>query len=120
MGAILNIILDPIFIFVFKMGVKGAAIATIISELIVMIIQYVFAKKCVNLKIELKYIISIILGSLMMLVVIGIGDIIKNNFILLIIQIVFSVIAFFIIELICKNEMIDKVIEYIKDKKLTR
>lgn len=32
-GAVLNIILDPIFIFVFDMGVKGAAIATVISQI---------------------------------------------------------------------------------------
>lgn len=31
-GAVLNIALDPIFIFAFKMGVKGAALATIISQ----------------------------------------------------------------------------------------
>ncbi len=31
-GAIINIILDPVFIFVFKMGVAGAAIATIIGQ----------------------------------------------------------------------------------------
>lgn len=31
-GAILNLILDPIFIFVFGMGVRGAAIATVISQ----------------------------------------------------------------------------------------
>ncbi|HCT89867.1 MAG TPA: MATE family efflux transporter [Lachnospiraceae bacterium] len=31
-GAILNIILDPIFIFAFGMGVQGAALATIISQ----------------------------------------------------------------------------------------
>lgn len=31
-GALLNIILDPIFIFVFQMGVRGAAIATILSQ----------------------------------------------------------------------------------------
>lgn len=31
-GALLNIILDPIFIFVLDMGVKGAALATIISQ----------------------------------------------------------------------------------------
>lgn len=31
-GTVLNIILDPIFIFVFNMGVKGAATATIISQ----------------------------------------------------------------------------------------
>jgi putative MATE family efflux protein len=32
-GAVLNIILDPIFIFVLKMGVRGAAIATVISQI---------------------------------------------------------------------------------------
>ena len=32
-GAALNIILDPVFIFVLGMGVKGAAIATVISQL---------------------------------------------------------------------------------------
>ena len=31
-GALLNIILDPIFIFTFDMGVKGAAIATVLSQ----------------------------------------------------------------------------------------
>ncbi|MEG1964902.1 MAG: MATE family efflux transporter [Oscillospiraceae bacterium] len=31
-GAGLNIVLDPIFIFVFNMGVRGAAIATVISQ----------------------------------------------------------------------------------------
>lgn len=31
-GAVLNIVLDPIFIFVFGMGVKGAALATVLSQ----------------------------------------------------------------------------------------
>jgi len=31
-GAVSNIILDPVFIFLFKMGVRGAALATIISQ----------------------------------------------------------------------------------------
>ena len=33
-GAVLNIVLDPIFIFVLNMGVQGAAIATVISQLV--------------------------------------------------------------------------------------
>ena len=33
-GAVANIVLDPIFIFVFNMGISGAAIATIISQLL--------------------------------------------------------------------------------------
>jgi len=31
-GAVLNILLDPLFIFTFRMGVKGAATATVISQ----------------------------------------------------------------------------------------
>ncbi len=41
-GAICNIVLDPIFIFVFKMGVRGAALATIISQAISAIWVLVF------------------------------------------------------------------------------
>lgn len=31
-GAVMNIVLDPVFIFLFGMGVKGAAVATVISQ----------------------------------------------------------------------------------------
>lgn len=34
LGALTNIILDPIFIFAFGLGIRGAAIATIISQLV--------------------------------------------------------------------------------------
>ncbi len=46
-GAICNIVLDPIFIFGFKMGVKGAAIATIISQAIsaVWVLSFLLGKK---------------------------------------------------------------------------
>lgn len=46
-GAILNIILDPIFIFVFNMGVRGAAIATVISQFAsaLFIIRFLLGKK---------------------------------------------------------------------------
>ena len=32
LGAVLNIVLDPIFIFLFDMGVRGAALATVLSQ----------------------------------------------------------------------------------------
>ena len=44
-GAVLNIILDPIFIFVFKMGVKGAAIATIISQFVTFVMNIAYLRK---------------------------------------------------------------------------
>lgn len=46
-GAVANIILDPIFIFGFHMGVKGAALATIISQALscVWVLAFLFGKK---------------------------------------------------------------------------
>ena len=41
-GAILNIILDPLFIKYLAMGVKGAAIATLISQIVTLIIYFYF------------------------------------------------------------------------------
>ena len=52
-GAICNIVLDPIFIFGFKMGVRGAALATIISQAVsaVWVLSFLLGKKT-NLKIR--------------------------------------------------------------------
>lgn len=51
-GAILNIILDPIFIFVFNMGVEGAAIATIISQILTFTINIMYIKKFKSITIK--------------------------------------------------------------------
>ncbi|EOI56825.1 MATE family efflux transporter [Enterococcus gilvus] len=47
MGAGVNIILDPVFIYVFDMGMAGAALATILSQFISMvwILTYFFSKR---------------------------------------------------------------------------
>jgi len=49
LGAVLNTILDPIFIFVFKWGVEGAAWATIISQFasFVFLFSFISSKKAV-------------------------------------------------------------------------
>lgn len=46
-GAVLNIILDPVFIFYFHMGVRGAALATIISQFVssLWVIHFLTGKK---------------------------------------------------------------------------
>ena len=46
-GAILNIILDSVFIFVFQLGVAGAALATVISQFAscLFVICFLFSKK---------------------------------------------------------------------------
>ena len=56
-GALLNLILDPIFIFGFDMGVSGAALATIISQMVsaLWVIQFLTGKKAL-LHLKRKYI----------------------------------------------------------------
>ena len=52
LGAILNIILDPIFIFVLKMGVEGAAIATVISQILTFALNVCYIKKFKSIEIN--------------------------------------------------------------------
>lgn len=55
-GAITNIALDPIFIFTLGLGVRGGAIATVISQLVSAIwVIYYFTKGKSVLKIKKKY-----------------------------------------------------------------
>lgn len=55
-GAILNILLDPLFIFVFNMGVKGAALATIISQAgsAIWVVSFLISSRA-SLRLESRY-----------------------------------------------------------------
>jgi len=53
-GAVLNIILDYILMFVIPMGVKGAAIATIISQIVTAVLNITHLRKMKNVKITKK------------------------------------------------------------------
>ncbi len=48
-GAVINIILDPIFIFVFNLGVRGAAIATVLSQAVgaIWILRFLSGEKTI-------------------------------------------------------------------------
>lgn len=54
LGAVLNIILDPIFIYVFKMGVRGAALATVLSQVASAFFVLFFLFKKADIKITFK------------------------------------------------------------------
>lgn len=51
-GAVINIILDPVFIFAFKWGMMGAAVATVIGQVAtaVLAVWYLFRLKAVRLQ----------------------------------------------------------------------
>jgi len=71
-GAVINIVLDPIFIYTFDMGVKGAALATVISQAVSAIWVIYFLRsdksniklKKENLKIDLNILKPVILLGL--------------------------------------------------------
>lgn len=68
LGAVSNIILDPIFIFAFNMGVKGAAIATVISQMLsaIWVLIFLTGKNAIlklkinNLKLNLNIVKEIV------------------------------------------------------------
>lgn len=51
-GAVLNMFLDPLFIFTFDMGIAGAALATVIGQLVsaIMVFMYLFRFKTIHLQ----------------------------------------------------------------------
>ena len=55
LGAVLNVILDPIFIFALDMGVRGAALATILSQCVscLWVLRFLTGKKAI-LKLKLR------------------------------------------------------------------
>ncbi len=87
-GAVVNIILDPIFIFGFNMGVQGAALATVISQGIscVWVILFLVGKKTnlklrsKNLKLKSKIILPFIALGAAPFIMIGSESIITVSF----------------------------------------
>jgi len=53
-GAVLNIALDPILIFGFEMGVSGAALATVISQIVSFVLLFIGVQRSDSLKIRLR------------------------------------------------------------------
>ena len=51
-GAVLNTILDPIFISVFNKGVQGAAIATVISQFVTFVLNILYLKRFKSIKLS--------------------------------------------------------------------
>jgi putative MATE family efflux protein len=88
-GAILNLILDPLFIFVLGMGIRGAALATVLSQFVsaIWVLSFLTGKKAIiTLKFQylkpefglIKEIIGLGLSGFVMSITNGIVQIIGN------------------------------------------
>lgn len=89
-GCILNLILDPIFIFGLGLGIKGAAIATVLSQIVISswVLSYFLTKKSSlelkkeNLKFDykiVKIIIAVGMAPFLMEMATGLMHVITNN-----------------------------------------
>ena len=117
-GALVNFILNFILIRYYKS--IGASIATVVSELLVTSIQFYLIRKEIKIKDVIKLSYKYFIASIIMfLVSVGIGILIKNNVLSIIIQVIGSCITYFFILIILKNEFILKNIDETL-KKVTR
>lgn len=104
-GAIINVICNLFFIRVFNE--YGAAIASVISELVVCIVYICLGKKYFHLSNILKEIIKIMISCLFMLIALILIKIILNNVILeCIFEIVISIIVYGLLLVLFKVDIV--------------
>lgn len=108
-GAIINFTLNLILIP--KLHENGAAIATVIAELIVMIVQVHIAKAYVKINLTLKFIFKVAVANIFMIVVLYItSNIIHGIIINLITSIVLGSITYIGINILLKEDTIIEII----------
>ena len=54
LGAVINTVFDPIFIFIFNMGVQGAAIATVMGQIVSFIVSVVYIPRFKTLRFDVS------------------------------------------------------------------
>ncbi len=108
-GALTNVILN--FFLIPVLSMNGAAIASISTEALVIIIQYSFARKDIGININLFDFFKICIGSILMtLVVIIMETWIHSVSIRLLMCIIVGVLVYFATEIVLKNQIISYVI----------
>lgn len=120
LGCFINLVLNMMFIK--KIGAYGAAIASVITELCVLLIQYSFVKNSFNFSGILKKIFKYLLVSILMgVIVYFIGYIMGNgiitNFVQVIVGIVIYIGILFLLDDDIEKFLIDKVLDVLKIKR---
>lgn len=115
-SSVLNLGLN--FIFIPLWGIVGAAITTVLSEMVVMILSMYFSRKFYDFSGHLKNIINALIGCIGIIAVcVLIGNHFEFNiWIDTLLKILLSVITYFIILVICKNQIFIEQINKIKLK----
>ncbi|MCY7050964.1 flippase [Streptococcus parasanguinis] len=116
LGAVSNVILNLFLIPI--MGQNGAALASVVSEMLVTLAAYNYASKHIKLKFDTKFYRATIVSSVIMGVVIfGIMQLSIGNFGRLLISALLGIIVFFSINILMKNPIISDLSEIVKRRK---
>ena len=113
LGAVTNITLNVILIPTLQQN--GAVLASIASESIVTLVTFVFARKHLNIRLNLKFVLKTIVAcAVMMVVVIILNTMIGNGGLFLLLAIVLGPLLYFVMSFILKNEVIKELISIMK------
>lgn len=75
-GGLLNMVLDPVFIFTFDMGIQGAAIATVLSQIVsfaILISHYIQGRSAVRIRLRQAYFFCLKVGVVGLFIMAAIG-----------------------------------------------
>lgn len=115
-AALSNIILN--FFFIPLCGIEGAAITTLIAELIVVWISQKKAKADINIHVDVKGSVECLLGgTCVALICIVVSIIIPNSIIRLILSATISAPTYFLVLYLFKHDVVLDVINYIHKRK---
>lgn len=105
MGGVSNIILNSIMIPLLQQN--GAVIASVISEFIVTITTFIFARKYLDIRLEKQFVIKTLIATLIMTVlIIPIKNIIHSDVVCLFVTIMTGVVTYTLCSYILKNSML--------------
>lgn len=114
-GAVGNIILNIVLIP--QIGINGAAIASVISEFIVFIVHIYYAKKYVKIRVDKRYIYSLLASlSALLIIVVLCKKLFSSNWGILISSVLSGIILYFAMLSIMRNPVIGKCKKIISDK----
>lgn len=114
-GAIVNFLINLLLIG--KYGAIGASIGTIIAEVAVTIVQFIFIRKEINIFDILKLSIKYIIASIIMFIVIFIlRNFIENRILCITVQVLVGTIIYGVCLLILKDDFVYNMLNKIKSK----
>lgn len=114
-GAIFNFVTNLILIPIFKS--VGAIITSVCAESLILIVQLVYIRKQINLKIVLNNCLKYVMSGLIMLIAVSLlGIYMQANIMTTFLQVVVGMIIYFVLLIILKDKFTYNIIHKVKER----